>query len=261
MKTSCQRFIALSVMTILLSLLLATASFAEIKFKGNVGLAFNDQAVFRGMATMKDTNYQAIGIAGLKMEGAGPGTFHFGLLGKYGHDVKNKNGVKDNGLKNKRNDVRLAYTLPLFDKKMSLTAGHIAYLYTSTTVDNNNEAFISAKANIFLKPTFTVYYDYESDNNGLFYTAGISKGFKLMENLKLGLGGLVSYNDESTVKMKATYTDFHHAQATASLKWNPTKQLAIIPNILASAPLSDDAEDLGKLNEEFRYGIKMVVSF
>jgi hypothetical protein len=258
MKTHCHRTISLIVMILLASLLFSTTALAEIGFMGKVGVVINNKAVFRGMETMPGTDFQGVTIAGIDMHGAGPGVFTLGILSKYSHDMS-----KDEGLKNKRNDVTLAYTLPLLDKKLFLTVGHTSYLFSKSTTNNINlnEAFVAAKFNVFLKPTFHIYYDYESDDNGLFYTAKISKGFKVAKGLKLGLSALVSYNDESTVKMRGLYTNFHNAEAGASLNWAATKQLTISPHILASIPLSDDAEDIGLLDDEFRYGVKMLVKF
>jgi hypothetical protein len=260
MQKSCQKFITLTVTTVLVSLLLTTTSFAEIGFKGNVGIAVNNQAIFRGIATMHGTDFQTVSIAGIKMTGAGPGFFSLGILGKYSHNMG-----AEAGFKNKRTDVTLAYTLPLLDDKLSLTVGNVSYLPAKESVQTINEALLSAKFNVLLNPTFTFYYDYEGEDNGLFMTAEINKGFKITEGLKLGLSALVSYNDESSVKMtlpkKGAYTGFHNAEATASLIWAATKQLSIVPNLLVSTALSDDAEQIANVDDEFRYGVKMVVKF
>ena len=256
MKNYCHRIVSFSALVLLLCLTFSATSFAEVEFKGRVGLVFNDKAVFRGIDTMPGTDFQGVTIAGVDMHGVGPGVFTLGFLGKYGHNIGT-----DEGLKNKRNDVTLAYTFPLLEKKLFLTVGNVAYLFSKTTVDNINEAFVAAKLNVFLTPTFTIYYDYETSNNGLFMTAKISKNFKVANGLKVGVGALASYNDESSVKMKGLYSAFHNAELTADLKWAVTKQLTIVPNILFSTPLSDDAEDIGKLDDEFRYGMKMVIKF
>lgn len=260
MKKSCQKFITLTVMTVLVSLLLTATSFAEVKFKGNVGVAVNNQAIFRGIATMRGTDFQTVGIAGIKMTGAGPGVFTLGMLSKYSHNMG-----AEAGFKQKRTDVTLAYTLPLLDNKLSLTVGNVSYLPAKETVQTINEALLSAKFNVLLNPTFSVYYDYEGEENGLFLTAKINKGFKIAKGLKLGLSALVSYNDESSVKMtlpkKGAYTGFHNAEAVASLTWAATEQLSIVPNILLSTALSDDAEQIANVDDEFRYGVKMVVKF
>lgn len=258
MKKSCQKFTILTVMTLMISVFCAASAFAEIEFKGNVGVAINNMASFRGMDTMPTTDFQGVTIAGINMKGAGPGVFTLGILGKYGNNFKD-----DKGLKNKRNDVTLAYTLPLLNKKLSLTLGNVSYLFSAETAETINEAFISAKFNTILNPTFTAYYDYDTDRNGLFMTAKISKGFKIAKSLKLGLSALASYNDESTVKISdaKSYSGFHNAEAVASLTWAATKQLSITPNILFSTPLSNDAEDIANLDDEFRFGMKMLVKF
>ncbi len=251
-----KHFPRLITLTLLAILALSTTSFAEVEFNGKAGLTFNNMACFRGVDTMPGTNYQAVTMGDLTMKGAGPGTLTLRFLGKYGHDVG-----ADRGLKNKRNDVSLAYTLPLFDKKLALTLGNVAYLFSKTTIDNVNEAFIAAKLNMLLNPTITAYYDYETSNNGFFLTAQVNKSFKVAKGLKLKLGALASYNDESSVKIKALYSGFHNAEASASLIWAATKQLSIQPNILFSTPLSSDAKNIANIDDEFRYGIKMAIKF
>lgn len=228
----------------------AVPTLAEVTFSGKAAGALNSMALFRGKDTMPTSDYQVVTAFGAKMKGAGPGAFTVDFINKYTDEHKIQ-----------RQDVKFAYNFSVLDKKLDLSFGNVSYLKSNVTKENTNEAFIAAKWKTFLNPTLTAYYDYDqAKGDGIFATLQGSKNFKFTDSLSVVATGLVSYNQESDA-LVGNYTDFHNAELQLAAKWKVTKQLTIIPSVTGSTPLSDDAEDIGKIDDEVKYGIKMAINF
>ncbi len=99
---------------------------------------------------------------------------------------------------------------------------------------------------MLLNPTLTVYYDYD-EGNGAFITAALSHTFALPKDLRLKLGGLVSYNIENGIMgfddNGDKFSNFYNAELNAALTIPITKLISVTPKAAYSFALSNNAKD------------------
>jgi len=116
-----------------------------------------------------------------------------------------------------------------------------------------SEIYAGVSLNTLLSPALKVYYDY--DNEATYVAASIGHSLDLKEGLTLNLGALVSYVDNDA------YNDLHNAELSAGLDYALTDQITLSPAVIYSTPLSNDAEDLAGLDDEFMGGLTLTLSF
>jgi uncharacterized protein (TIGR02001 family) len=157
-------------------------------------------------------------------------------------------------------DIILDYSFDVNDL-LSVSIGDI--YYTFNVPGSTHELYLGASLNTLLAPSFTVYYDWdaanEADLDGLFYTAAIEHGFELSDSLGLTLGALASYNQKSP--FLGDYSDFHNYELSASLDYALSDNLGLSASFLYSDALSDDAEDIGAIEDETVAGLSIAFNF
>ena len=158
-------------------------------------------------------------------------------------------------------DIILDYT-KAFDL-LSVSVGNIFYNFNGASA-STHELYLGLALDTLLAPSFTAYYDWDLSNddeykgNGLYYTFGISHGFDLMENLSLGLGATVAYNDESPYVSNG-YSDWHNYELSASVDYAVTDQVSVSPSFLFSEGISDDAKTA--IDSEMVAGVAVTLTF
>lgn len=160
-------------------------------------------------------------------------------------------------------DIVLDYTHE-FDI-LSISVGDIFYNFNGAGA-STHELYLGLALDTILAPSFTVYYDWDLANasdedyegNGLYYTFGVSHGFDLMENLALGLGATVAYNDESPY-VSNSYSDWHNYELSASVDYAVTDQISVTPSFLFSEGISDDAKEA--IDSELVAGVSVTLTF
>jgi hypothetical protein len=75
----------------------------------------------------------------------------------------------------------------------------------------------------------------------------------------LTLGALASYNQESP--FLGDYSDFHNYELSASLDYALSDNLGLSASFLYSDALSDDAEDIGAIEDETVAGLSIAFNF
>lgn len=155
-------------------------------------------------------------------------------------------------------DFTIDYGFALSDL-VAIGVGNV--FYSLEGLADTNELYLGVSLNTVLAPTLTLYYDYdEAEETGLFYTFSVAQSFELTKGLTLNLGGLVSYNQESDYAV-GDYNDWHNAELSAGIDYALTEQLSLSPSLIFSTPISDDAEDLAGLEDEFLAGVTLTLSF
>ncbi|HMK50526.1 MAG TPA: hypothetical protein VK435_10775 [Thermodesulfovibrionales bacterium] len=139
-------------------------------------------------------------------------------------------------------DITLTYTRSI--DKWTFGAGYIYYALDAA--NDTQEVYLSASYDTLLKPTLTVYYDYD-EGQGAFIVASIGHSLELIKNTTLNLGASASYNVNNKVMgfndKGDDFSNFYNAELSSSLNIPVTKALTITPKIAYSFPLSDDAKE------------------
>lgn len=151
-------------------------------------------------------------------------------------------------------DIVIDYSTDLNDQ-LSLSVGNILYSVNGATT---NELYRGLGLKTLLEPTLTVYYDYDALAGDLFLTAAIGHSIALNKDLGLSLGGLVSEIDTDA------FSALHNYEISASLDYAISEQLSLSPNIIFSAPLSDDSDNLAYgdgIDKEVMGGLALTLSF
>lgn len=95
-----------------------------------------------------------------------------------------------------------------------------------------------------LKPTLTVYYDFD-EGNGAFIIASIGHSFEVPKGIALNLGASASYNINNKVmgfdKDGKDFSNFYNAELSSALSIPVYKAITITPKVAYSFPLSNDA--------------------
>jgi hypothetical protein len=163
-------------------------------------------------------------------------------------------------------DITLNYSHS-FDK-LSLSGGYIYYALNGAP--DTQELYISAGYDVLLKPTLTVYYDYD-EGQGAFIVASIGHSFDVSKGMSLNLGASASYNIKNKVmgvdKDGNDFSNFYNGELSSSLNIPVWKAISVTPKIAYSFPLSGDARnairnisDDGKRNIVYG-GVNITLSF
>lgn len=236
---------------LVLATVVATPALAAIEVEGSAYVGYFDKYLWRGI--------DLSGGAPVVQGGVNLSTSGFTL--GYWTNIQTKDdfidylGVPAEGGNATETDITLDYTFSPVDK-LSVSVGTIWYALEGV---DTKEAYLGLALDVPLAPAFKVYYDYDQANeNGLFYTAAISHSFDVMDNLSVGVGALVSYNDENW-GVSEGYSDWHNYELSASATYALTDQISITPSFIYSSPISDDAKLA--IDSEVLGGITVSMSF
>jgi len=165
-------------------------------------------------------------------------------------------GSEVNGGNATETDMTLDYSFDINDL-LSASVGTIWYALDG--LEDTKEAYLGLSLNTLLDPSVTVYYDYDqAEGNALFYTASIGHSLDLSKGLRLNLGALVSYNDESDYAV-GDYTAWHNYELSAGLDYALNDNVTISPSFVYSSPISDEAKD--SIDTEFLTGVSIAYNF
>lgn len=219
-----------------------SAVVAEDDFSGSAYASFNSMYLWRGFDLSPDSDFVAQPGLDLSYKG-----FRLGLWANYDEDASKINET----------DITLEYSFDI--DSISLAIGNTSYLLDEG--EDTNELYLGTTFNVLLSPTLTIYYDWdESEETGLYITAGVSHSFELMEGLALNLGGLLGFNIEN-YSVSEEYSNFHNAELTASVDWMVTDAFTITPAVMVSLPLTSDAEDYAGIDDETMVGLTFNFDF
>ncbi len=163
-------------------------------------------------------------------------------------------------------DITLKYSYAI--DKWSFVAGYIYYALEG--VNDTQELYLSAGYDTLLKPTLTLYYDFD-EGNGAFIVASISHSFEVSNGIALNLGASASYNINNKVmgfdKDGKDFCNFYNAEISSSLNIPVYKAITVTPKFAYSFPLSNDAKEaINKISDDgdkdiFYGGINLTLSF
>lgn len=156
-------------------------------------------------------------------------------------------------------DIIIDYSFDLNDM-VWVSLGDLFYI-VEEDFPNTHEFYLSAGLNTILEPSLTIYYDWdEAEEDGLFYTAAVGHGLELADNLSVSLGAAVSYNQESDFNI-GDYSDWHNAELCVAADYVVNDQVTLSPTVVFSTPISDDAEDIGGIDDEIATGLTVMLTF
>lgn len=234
----------------LLALTAFSAPALAVEFSGSVSTEVSNMDLWRGQDAAPDSDFVVLPAVELDMTGVGAGTFGLEVT-----STADENGGIGGA------EVSLGYTMPvaLGGINSNITVGNLTQLIND--FENTNEAFVSIELDTMLAPTFTALYDYDqAEGDGMFFTLGVSDSIQACDGVTVTADALVSYNQESDY-LVGNYSDLHNAELTLTADWAVTEQLTISPNATFSTPLSDDAEDIGGLDDEAKFGVNLAINF
>jgi hypothetical protein len=192
------------------------------------------------------------------------GVFGANLWANYDSDSKIDEG-NGHGEFNET-DLTLSYTRSM--DKWTFGAGYIYYALNAA--NDTQEVYLSASYDTLLKPTLTVYYDFD-EGNGAFIVASIGHSIGVAKGINLNLGASASYNINNKVmgfdKGGDDFSNFYNAELSSSLNIPVWKAITVTPKIAYSFPLSDDAKDAIKnISDDgdkdiFYGGVNVTLSF
>ena len=156
-------------------------------------------------------------------------------------------------------DITLDYSIDI-GEMVSVSVGNIFYI-VEEDYPNTHELYLAVGLNTILEPSVAIYYDWdEAEEAGLFYTLSAGHTFEINEKISVGLGGLISYNDENDFNI-GDYSDWHNLELSVGADFALTDQITLSPSFLYSEPLSDDAEDIAGIDDETVVGLTVTFAF
>lgn len=214
----------------------------ENGFSGSAYVSANSMYLWRGFDLSPDSDY--VVQPGLDLSYAG---FRVGIWANYDEDSSTFNET----------DITLEYS---FDIDMvSLAFGNV--FYSLDEAEDTNEAYLSCTLNTLFSPALAIYYDWDqSEETGIYITAGIGHSFELREGLALNVGALIGYNIEN-YSVSEEYSNFHNGELSASLDWSVTDAVTLTPAVTFSHPLTNDAEDYAGIEDETMIGLTVNFDF
>jgi len=163
-------------------------------------------------------------------------------------------------------DLTLSYARSV--DKWTFGAGYIYYALNNA--NDTQELYMSAGYNMILKPSLTIYYDFD-EGNGAFVLASVGHSFEVAKGINGNLGASASYNINNKVmgfdENGDDFSNFYNGELSTSVNIPVWKAIAITPKIAYSFPLSNDAEDaIRKISDDgdkdiFYGGINITLSF
>ncbi len=252
-------------LSLILAALVFTATFvaspalAAIEVTGSAYVGMFDKYLWRG--------YDLSGSEAVVQGGANLSTKGFTLSYWTNVQASSDEGAGLTAGEASETDITIDYTYAINDK-LSVSVGNIYYMLDEPLV-NTNELYLGLTVNTLLTPSFKVYYDWdEAEEDGLFYTASISHSIPVGDKVTLGLGALVSYNQESDYSIpwidpvtgeNESYSDWHNYELSAKADIKLTDQIIITPSFTFSSPISDEAKDA--IDSETVGGLTVTMTF
>jgi hypothetical protein len=229
----------------------------EIKTSGYVSADVMSNYVWRGQKLSNSWVVQpSVGIT--------YGVFGANIWANYDSDAKIDEG--DGHGEFNETDITLNYSRSI--DKITLTAGYIYYALNNA--NDTQELYLSAGYDTLLKPTLTLYYDYD-EGNGAFLVASISHSFEVSKDIALNLGASASYNINNKVmgfdQDGKDFSNFYNAELSSSVSIPISKATTLTPKVAYSFPLSSDAKEaIKKISDDgdkdiFYGGINLTLSF
>jgi hypothetical protein len=242
---------------VIISSLAGSVFASEIKTAGSASVDVMSNYVWRGQKLSNSWVIQpSVAIT--------YGVFGASLWANYDSDAKVDEG--DGHGEVSETDLTLSYTRSL--DKWTFGAGYIYYAFNGAP--DTQEFYLSASYDMLLKPSLSVYYDFD-EGNGAFVVASIGHSLEVAKGMNLNLGAYASYNINNKVmgldKNGDDFSNFYNAELSASLNIPVYKAITVTPKIAYSFPLSNDAEDAIKgISDDgdkdiFYGGINITLSF
>jgi outer membrane scaffolding protein for murein synthesis (MipA/OmpV family) len=154
-------------------------------------------------------------------------------------------------------DLTLDYSTDL-GELVSISVGNI--LYDVDGASDTNELYLGVSLNTILEPSLTVYYDYDEFNT--VYTAlGISHGLEVFDDVSLSLGATASYLNDDEDGFGTDESWFHNLELSAGVDYAVNDNITLSGSALYSEPLSDDAEEIAEIDNEFTAGVSLSFNF
>src|SRR4030042_1081745 len=163
-------------------------------------------------------------------------------------------------------DLTLNYSFSV--NKFNFVAGYIYYALEGA--DDTQELYLSGGYDTLLKPTLTLYYDFD-EGNGAFIVASIGHSFEVSKDIALNLGASASYNINNKVmgfdKDGKDFSNFYNAEISSSVSIPVWKAITVTPKVACSFPLSNDAKEaIKKISDDgdkdiFYGGVNATLSF
>ena len=242
--------VLLVAITVVLSAALVSPAMAAIEVEGDAYVGVFDKYLWRG--------FDLSGSEAVAQGGVDVSAGNFTL--SYWTNVQ-LNSDDDAALESgeaTENDFVIDYSFDVNDL-VSVSVGNIYYMLDG--YDDTNELYLGVSLNTILEPSLTVYYDWdECEEDGLFYTLSVGHGLDVTDKLSLGLGALLSYNQENDFNV-GDYSDWHNLELSLGVDYAVTDQITISPSFLYSEPMSDDAEDIAGIEEETLVGVTVTLAF
>ncbi len=234
--------------SLVLAMVTVSPALAAIEVGGSAYLGYFDKYLWRG--------YDLSGGLPVVQGGANLSSNGFSLGYWTNIQTKTDVGAGLNGGDATETDITLDYSFSPIEL-LSVSVGNIWYALDG--FEDTKELYLGLGLDVPLAPAFKVYYDYDmADENGLFYTFGVSHSLELMDKLSLGLGALASYNDKSDYAV-GNYSGWNNYELSASATYAVTDQISITPSLLFSSPISDEAKIA--IDSETLAGITATLSF
>lgn len=171
-------------------------------------------------------------------------------------------------------DIVVDYTFAP-SELLSVSVGDIYYTFGPNL--STHEAYLGLGLDTLLAPSFTVYYDYDDastlDLDGLYYSLAVGHDIDLAEGLGLSLGAAINYSQESpyVASLKditgdgipdgAVFDDFSTADLSVGVAYSVTDQISVDASYTYYYVLSDDAEDIGLLDDEGYVSVGATLAF
>jgi hypothetical protein len=230
------RSIRVLVLAMIIAAMTAGSLYAgDIKTAGSASVDVMSNYVWRGQKLSNSWVLQpSVGIS--------YGVFGANIWGNYDSDRAEATSDDTGHGELTETDITLNYTRSI--DKFTFVAGYIYYAFDGA--NDTQELYLSASYDTLLKPTLTVYYDYDEGQGG-FVIASIGHSFEAIKGTTLNLGASASYNINNKVmgldEDGDEFSNFYNGELSASLNIPVWKAISVTPKIAYSFPLSNDAED------------------
>jgi hypothetical protein len=194
------------------------------------------------------------------------GSFGANLWANYDSDKTEATGSDTGHGEFTETDLTLNYIFSV--KKFNFVAGYIYYALEGA--NDTQELYLSGGYDTLLKPTITLYYDFD-EGNGAFIVVSIGHSFEVSKGIALNLGASASYNINNKVmgfdKDGKDFSNFYNAEISSSVSIPVWKAITVTPKVACSFPLSNDAKEaMKKISDDgdkniFYGGVNVTLSF
>lgn len=219
-----------------------TATAVEVTGDAYVSVA--NEYVWRGWNLTGDADYVVQSGADFSANG-----FTLSWWGNYNPDTNLVDEV----------DYILDYTKDL-SETVSVSVGYTIYETVIEGVAGKlGEAYVGLSLGTVLEPSVTVYYVTDAGGTGLagdvYVSAGIGHSIEISEKVSASVGASLGYANYDA------WDGLQDAALTIGADYAVSEQVAISASALFSTPMSDDAEDVGDLDDESAVSLTASLSF